>query len=80
LAANRFDNELLRQANALRHARQPDFGALMHRSGSYVRIVNLEAHIFDPLSRLHPLIDAQGRRQSEWTTVDPALIRGLGTA
>ena len=26
------------------------------------------------------LIDAQGRRQEEWTTVDPALIRGLATA
>ena len=26
------------------------------------------------------LIDAQDRRQDEWTTVDPALIRGLATA
>jgi hypothetical protein len=42
--------------------------------------VNLEAHVFDPLSRLKLLIDAQGRRQDEWTTVDPALIRGLMTA
>jgi hypothetical protein len=26
------------------------------------------------------LIDVQGRRQDEWTTVDPAVIRGLDTA
>jgi hypothetical protein len=33
LAANRFDNELLRESSALRYARQPVFGALMHRTG-----------------------------------------------
>jgi hypothetical protein len=53
---------------------------LVRNAGSYVRVVNLEAHVFDPLSRLQLLIDAQGRRQDEWTTVDPALIRGLATA
>ena len=49
-------------------------------SGSYVRSVNVEARVFDPLSRHKQLIDAQGRRQGEGTTVDPALIRGLATA
>lgn len=40
----------------------PAFGnRLMHGSGSYVRVVNLEARVFDPLLRLKLLIDAQGR-------------------
>jgi hypothetical protein len=52
----------------------------MNKTGSYVRVVNLDAQVFDPLSRLTLLIDVQGRRQGEWTTVDPALIRGLATA
>ena len=30
-------------------------------SGSYVRFVNVEARVFDPLSRHKQLIDAQGR-------------------
>ena len=30
-------------------------------SGSYVRFVNVEARVFDPLLRHKQLIDAQGR-------------------
>jgi hypothetical protein len=60
----------------LRHIRQPP----ANYSGSYVRHVNIEARIFDPLARLCSLIDAQGRRQGKGTTVDQALIRGLVTA
>jgi hypothetical protein len=50
------------------------------KAGSYVRSVKLKALVSDPLARRWQLIDAQGRRQDEWTTVDPALIRGLTTA
>jgi hypothetical protein len=53
---------------------------LVRNAVFYVRIVNIKAHLLDPLLRLKQLIDAQGRRQDEWTTVDPTLICGLPTA
>jgi hypothetical protein len=47
--------------NALRHTRQRKSQLRLNKTGSYVRVVNLEARVFDPLSRLKQLIDAQGR-------------------
>jgi len=53
---------------------------MLRNAGSYVRFVNVQAHFFlSACAALH-LIDVQGRRQGDWTTVDPALIRGFYTA
>jgi hypothetical protein len=75
-----FDTRMLRQTNGFVAAHHLSAHALMNKTGSYVCSVNVEARVFDPACAALQLIDAQSRRQDEWTTEDPALVRGLATA
>src|SRR5665213_462919 len=69
-----FDNRILRRISHLSYIPQPT----VNFPGSYVRDVNTKATCF--VLHLQVMLDcigAQCGRQEAWTTVDPALIRGL---